>query len=69
MRRGIPAEEIAFVHDAKTDTARENLFKEMRMGIKKIMIGSTDKCGTGGKCADTPCGYASCGLSVEAVKY
>ena len=47
VRRGIPAEEIAFVHDAKTDAARENLFKEMRMGVKKIMIGSTDKCGTG----------------------
>ncbi|HCJ08621.1 MAG TPA: helicase [Lachnospiraceae bacterium] len=47
VKRGIPAEEIAFVHDAKADAARENLFKEMRMGVKKIMIGSTDKCGTG----------------------
>ena len=47
VRRGIPAEEIAFIHDAKTDAQREALFKEMRTGKKKIMIGSTDKCGTG----------------------
>ena len=44
---GIPADEIAFVHDAKSDAQRETLFKDMRTGKKKIMIGSTDKCGTG----------------------
>lgn len=47
VRMGIPAEEIAFVHDAKTDAQRDTLFREMRQGVKKIMIGSTDKCGTG----------------------
>lgn len=47
VRMGIPAEEIAFVHDAKTDIQRDTLFREMRQGVKKIMIGSTDKCGTG----------------------
>lgn len=47
VKKGIPAEEIAFVHDAKTDAQREQLFKEMRTGKKKIMIGSTDQCGTG----------------------
>lgn len=47
VRLGIPAEEIAFVHDAKTDAQRDALFREMRQGTKKIMIGSTDKCGTG----------------------
>lgn len=47
VRRGIPAGEIAFIHDAKTDAAREALFKEMRLGTKKILIGSTEKCGTG----------------------
>ena len=47
VRLGIPAEEIAFVHDAKTDAQRDILFREMRQGTKKIMIGSTDKCGTG----------------------
>ena len=44
---GIPEEEIAFIHDAKTDAQRDALFKEMRTGKKKVLIGSTDKCGTG----------------------
>ena len=38
---------IAFIHDAKTDAQRDALFKEMRTGKKKVLIGSTDKCGTG----------------------
>jgi superfamily II DNA/RNA helicase len=47
VKRGVPAEEVAFIHDAKSDAQRETLFKEMRSGKKKILIGSTDKCGTG----------------------
>ena len=47
IQYGIPAEEIAFIHDAKTDAQRDTLFKEMRTGKKKVLIGSTDKCGTG----------------------
>jgi hypothetical protein len=47
VKKGIPAEEIAFIHDEKTDAQRDTLFKEMRTGKKKIMIGSTDQCGTG----------------------
>lgn len=47
VKQGIPAEEIAFIHDAKTDTQREALFRDMRSGKKKILVGSTDQCGTG----------------------
>lgn len=47
VKAGIPEEEIAFIHDAATDAHRDILFKEMRTGKKKILIGSTDKCGTG----------------------
>jgi len=47
LQRGIPEDKIAFIHDAKTDAQREALFKEMRTGKKRILIGSTDKCGTG----------------------
>jgi len=47
VEKGIPEEEIAFIHDAKSDAQRDALFKEMRTGKKKIMIGSTEKCGTG----------------------
>jgi N12 class adenine-specific DNA methylase len=47
VKQGIPAGEIAFIHDAKSDAQREALFKDMRSGKKKILIGSTDQCGTG----------------------
>ncbi len=47
VQYGIPEDEIAFIHDAKSDAQRETLFKEMRTGKKKVLIGSTDKCGTG----------------------
>ena len=47
IKKGIPAEEIIFIHDAVTDAQRDVLFKDMRTGKKKILIGSTDKCGTG----------------------
>lgn len=47
IQRGIPEDEIAFIHDAKSDSQRDTLFQEMRSGKKKILIGSTDKCGTG----------------------
>ena len=66
IQYGIPEEEIAFIHDAKTDAQRDVLFKEMRAGKKKVLIGSTDKCGTGVKCTDSSCSSASCGLSLEA---
>lgn len=47
VKQGIPADEIAFIHDAKTDAQRDTLFRKMRNGTKRILIGSTDKCGTG----------------------
>jgi len=37
IQYGIPAEEIAFIHDAKTDAQRDALFKEMRTGKKGIV--------------------------------
>ena len=47
VKQGIPADEIAFIHDANSDAKKDALFREMRAGTKKILIGSTDKCGTG----------------------
>lgn len=47
VKSGIPAKKIAFIHDASMDAQREALFKDMRTGKKKILIGSTGKCGTG----------------------
>jgi N12 class adenine-specific DNA methylase len=47
VKQGIPADEIAFIHEARTDAQRENLFRDLRSGRKKILIGSTEQCGTG----------------------
>ena len=47
IKKGVPAEEICFIHDAKNDKDREKMFQEVRNGIKRIIIGSTEKMGTG----------------------
>lgn len=45
--KGIPEEEICFIHDAKTDEQRDKMFSDLRSGRKRIILGSTDKLGTG----------------------
>jgi hypothetical protein len=45
--RGIPACEIAFVHDAESERARSALFAAVRSGAVRVIIGSTFKMGTG----------------------
>jgi hypothetical protein len=45
--RGVPAEEVAFIHDAKTPEARAKLFAAINRGEIRILIGSTEKMGTG----------------------
>lgn len=47
IERGIPKEEIAFIHDAKTDKEKQALFDKMNEGRIRILIGSTEKCGAG----------------------
>jgi N12 class adenine-specific DNA methylase/predicted O-methyltransferase YrrM len=47
MLKGIPAEEIAFVQDFDTDAAKSALFKQVRSGQIRILMGSTQKMGTG----------------------
>lgn len=44
---GIPANEIAFISDYTTSSARQSLFKEVREGKKKILVGSPKNMGTG----------------------
>ena len=44
---GIPAEEIAFIHDAKTEKQKSELFEKVRSGEVRILLGSTAKMGTG----------------------
>lgn len=47
MLKGIPEDEICYIHDAKTDDQRDKLFSDLRSGRKRIIIGSTEKLGTG----------------------
>lgn len=50
--RGIPKEEIAFIHDANTDARKQELFNKVRRGQVRVLIGSTQKMGAGTNCQD-----------------
>jgi N12 class adenine-specific DNA methylase len=47
VRAGVPAREIAFIHDAETDTAKKLLFDAVNAGRVRVLIGSTEKMGAG----------------------
>ena len=47
VERGIPETEIAFIHDANTDKAKQDLFDKVTAGTIRVLIGSTEKCGAG----------------------
>ena len=47
LARGIPADEIAFIHDANTDIRKSKLFSDMSAGRVRILLGSTAKMGAG----------------------
>ena len=45
--RGVPEREIAFIHDADTDAAKQSLFDSVNAGRVRILLGSTEKMGAG----------------------
>lgn len=47
IAKGIPAEEIAYIHDAKTEKQKSELFEKVRSGEVRVLLGSTAKMGTG----------------------
>ncbi|MBS1854936.1 MAG: DEAD/DEAH box helicase family protein [Acidobacteria bacterium] len=47
LSAGIPPKEIAFIHDAETDTAKKLLFDGVNAGRVRILLGSTEKMGAG----------------------
>ena len=47
IERGIPAEEIRFIHEADTEAKKLELFKKTRKGDVRILMGSTQKMGAG----------------------
>jgi hypothetical protein len=47
VQRGIPSEQIAFIQDYNDDAAKAALFKSVREGIVRVLMGSTPKMGEG----------------------
>src|SRR5665213_127719 len=47
IERGLPANEIAYIHDADTDAAKKALFDNVNAGRVRVLIGSTEKMGAG----------------------
>lgn len=47
ISKGISTDEIAFIHDATTEAAKEELFAKVRSGEVRVLIGSTAKMGAG----------------------
>lgn len=45
--KGVPFEEISFIHEADTDSKKTKLFSKVRTGTVRVIIGSTEKLGAG----------------------
>ena len=50
--KGIPEEEIEFIHNANTELKKKELFAKVRAGNVRILMGSTVKMGAGTNCQD-----------------
>ena len=47
VAKGVPKNEIAFIHDYNTETQKKDLFAKVRSGKVRVLFGSTFKCGAG----------------------
>ena len=47
IARGIPAEQVRFIHEATTDAQKKKLFGKVRSGEVRVLFGSTPKMGAG----------------------
>lgn len=47
IERGVPKSEISFIHEAKTEAQKQELFKKVRKGEVRVLLGSTQKMGAG----------------------
>ena len=52
IAKGVPAEEIAFIHDADNEIKKKELFAKVRTGQVRVLLGSTQKMGAGTNCQD-----------------
>lgn len=55
VKKGIPEDEIKFIHEAKSDNEKKVLFEQCRQGKCRVIIGSTSKMGTGTNIQDRLC--------------
>ena len=47
IAKGVPENEIAYIHDYNTDVKKQTLFAKVRKGDVRVLLGSTAKCGAG----------------------
>lgn len=47
IQRGIPAEQVRFIHEAGSDVKKKELFAKVRSGEVRVLLGSTQKMGAG----------------------
>ena len=52
ITRGVPAEQVRFIHEANTDAQKKELFAKVRSGEVRVLLGSTPKMGAGTNCQD-----------------
>ena len=52
IQRGIPSEQVRFIHEASTDAQKKELFAKVRSGEVRVLFGSTQKMGAGTNCQD-----------------
>ena len=50
IAKGIPEDEIKFIHEADTEVKKQELFKKVRKGDVRVLLGSTSKMGAGTNC-------------------
>ena len=50
--KGVPDDEVSFIHYANTDIRKQELFNKVRKGQVRVLMGSTQKMGAGTNCQD-----------------
>ena len=50
LAMGVPENEIAYIHDAKTEAQKKDLFAKVRAGQVRVLLGSTQRMGAGTNC-------------------
>lgn len=68
IAKGIPENEIAFIHEANTETKKKELFAKVRTGQARVLMGSTNKMRSRNKCAAKNKSNTSFRLSVATCR-